>query len=185
MHDSSSGVLVALAWLMIRPPSAGAPLAKRIECSRRKAFVHSSMAITALSGRSPRQLCSEEVHSLVEVEVDRAMEVIGRQGCQELLVFPHRGEEVWPLVVNQHDGDGLLEVRTPGVGQRPDRPGGVHDIGVAEQHQCVQTLFPHGSLHSGHPVSAHAGEVGLDGIDVGGATAISPAGIRRPLRDSA
>ena len=68
---------------------------------------------------------------------------------------------MWPLVVDQHDGDGLLEVRPAGVGQWPDRPGGVDDVGVAEQHQRVQSLFPHGALQPGHPIAAHAGEVRL------------------------
>ena len=45
-------VFVALAWLMTRPPSTGGPLAKRIDCSRQSAFVHSSMAITGLAGNS-------------------------------------------------------------------------------------------------------------------------------------
>ena len=48
------------------------------------------MAITALSGTSAGELRREKLHSLVEVEVDRAVEVIGRQLRQELLVLPHR-----------------------------------------------------------------------------------------------
>ena len=51
-----------------------------------------------------RQLRCEELHSLVEVEIDRAMQVISRQTGHELLVLPHRGEEVWPLVVDQRRG---------------------------------------------------------------------------------
>ena len=53
MQDSSSGVFIALALLMIRPPSTGGSGANRIDRSRRSALVHSSIAITALSGTSP------------------------------------------------------------------------------------------------------------------------------------
>ena len=53
MADSSSGVLEALAVLITRPASLGAPEANRIDRSRRSAFVHSSMAITAPVGTSP------------------------------------------------------------------------------------------------------------------------------------
>ena len=52
MHDSSSGVLVAFAWLITRPPSAGALEANSVG-SRRKAFVHSSMATAPPLGTSP------------------------------------------------------------------------------------------------------------------------------------
>ena len=53
MQDSSSGVLVAFARLITRPPSTGPSPAKSRERSRRRAWVHSSRAITAPSGTMP------------------------------------------------------------------------------------------------------------------------------------
>ena len=83
----------------------------------------------------------EELHALVEVEVHRTVDVIGRQLHAEAIVLAHGGEEVRPLVAREDDRNGLLEVCSSRVGQWPDRAGRVGDVGVAEQHQCVEPLL--------------------------------------------
>ena len=47
------------------------------------------------------------------------------------------------LWIGENDGNRLLENRPTGIRQRPDRAGGVHDIGVADQYESVEALLAH------------------------------------------
>ena len=159
MADSSSGVLDALAVLITRPASLGAPEANKIDRSRRSALVHSSMATKAPLGTSPPSCGGEELHALVEIEVDGTVEVIRRHLLPQTVVLAHGGEEVRPLVAGHDNGDRLLEVGPARIAQRPDRPGGIRDICVAEQHESAQPVLCHDRLQALHALALHAGEV--------------------------
>ena len=78
MHESSSGVLITLALLMIGPPSTGGSGANKTDRSRRSALVHSSIPIFALAGTNAATCDVNELHSLVEIQVDGAVDVIPR-----------------------------------------------------------------------------------------------------------
>ena len=79
MHDSSSGVLIALALLMTAPAvdrSVGREQDRSLPAQRIGPFVDRDHGVV---GHETSQLRREQLHALVEVEVDRAVQVIGRQ----------------------------------------------------------------------------------------------------------
>ena len=96
MHDSSSGVLVALALLMIRPASMGAPLANRIDRSRRSALVHSSMAITAPFGTRPPSRVEKSSTPSSKSRCDGPVEVVRGHPRAHRVVLADRREQMGP-----------------------------------------------------------------------------------------
>ena len=60
---------------------------------------------------------------------------------------------------SEDDRDRLLEVRPARVGQRPDRTGGVDDVGVAEQDERVEPLLAHDGPEPFHSLTVHSSEV--------------------------
>ena len=86
----------------------------------------------------------------------------------------------------EDERDGLFEVRPARVGQGPDGPRGVGHVGVAEQNESIESLPAHHGTESAPLVhAAYEQHPASGGMRVGGAEAISPAGIRRPARGSA
>jgi hypothetical protein len=70
-------------------------------------------------------------------------------------------KEVRQLVVHEDDRDGLLEIGSARIGQRPDRAGRIDDVRVAEQHQRVQALLAHQSADTFRSLAAHPAEIRL------------------------
>ena len=85
----------------------------------------------------------EVLHPLVELQIDRAVQMVGRQPRFRCGAFAERQEQVRVRVVGEHHRDRTLDVRQPGVAQRPAHPGGVDDAVVSEQDQGVHAAIGH------------------------------------------
>ena len=110
MHESSSGVLIALALLMTGPPSTGGSGAKKkgaFPPQRVGPFVDRDLRVGWHKGS---QLRGEKFHALVEIEIDGAMHVVGGNVCDQRIVFSHRREQVGLFIIDEHDGYRLFEV---------------------------------------------------------------------------
>ena len=101
--------------------------------------------------------------ALVEFEVERAVNVIGRYLGLEGRPFAERDIEVRVLVVGQHDRHRPLDVRQSGVQKTPTRARRVDHVAVAEQDQCVDALVRHRRAQPGADLTQHPAAVGLVG----------------------
>ena len=96
---------------------------------------------------------------LVEFEVERTVNVVVGQFRVEGAALSERHVQVRMLVVGQHDRDRTLDVRQPGVQQRPAGAGGVDDVAVAQQHERVDALLLHGGSQPGAAFAVHPGAI--------------------------
>ena len=144
MQDSSSGVLIAFA--LADHPAAVDRLAageqqRSLPAHRVGPLV--DRRSTAPSGTRPASCDANAATPSSKSRYTGPWRWSAGSSTRQPSSLAHRGEQVRPLVVGQHDGDRLLEVGPARVGQRPDRAGGVDDVGVAEEHEGVDALVAH------------------------------------------
>ena len=72
-----------------------------------------------------------------------------------------RSEQMWCIIVGQHYSHRTLHIRTTTIAQRPGSACGVRNIGVAEQHKCVDAFVGHGGTKSHTAFAPHARSVWL------------------------
>ena len=78
--------------------------------------------MTADAGRQGGQRLGELLDALVEVEVDRIVQVVGVEPELDRAVLRQAGEQVRGLVVARTTATGRSTLARPGVAQRPGRP---------------------------------------------------------------
>ena len=143
MQANSSGVLMSLAAPTICAASAGRPDRNSRGCARRIAPVSSSTATTAAAGsRSSITRAKFSTPSSNSRYTGPCRWSVGqtrfRRGA-----FTERQEQMRVRIVGEHHRDRSLDIRQPGVTQRPAHPGGVHDAVVAQQNQGVHAAIGH------------------------------------------